>query len=724
MVAEGVKTSKVVMELAHEYGVSMPIAREVHRVVHEGSTGRRRVPRPAGPARRAGRDARHAQLLIRWRACASGPAPRAAGGGLGAARRRRPLDDRSGNLDSPAGPPSIRPGSSPSTARAWSLDWWIGAEDRWHVPAREAAVRQALVGNSPVVETRVRVPSGDAVHRVYAARGLDGRGGARRRGAERHARCPSPLALAIRPYDLDGAGRVDRDRARRAAGARRRRAGRRAARARRAAWRCRTPSGDAGAVVFAGRRRAGAAGRRPLRRRAGQRRPPLPARPHRHAPRRAPAVGATTSSTLDALPERRPGRRRLGGAHARRAPASRCPNRRVREARRGQHAGSCSSAAPEPGGGGRARPARVRATRPARRLLADAGRTAAPGRGAAPPSAAHWSLTRDLDVGAARPCPVVAALVARLARPGRRRRRGRSARPRCPASRRCSTRPASRGPPPTSGRVAPTSPAPVAPVGARPRGAARLGQPDLDVAPTATATTSRANAAVARRPSAACWSGRWPDGLVLSPAVPGGLAGPGLGGARPPDGHGRLVLRDPLARRAARAALGARAAHRSPPARLTRPEPRPGLVDHRAAGRGAARAGGGARSGPRSAAASPSRSPSSRSAGAPRERRPGPRRRAGRRCCGGLGVPGGGDRARPRTTASLVLLAIDKLALGQELRYDIDGGVRAARACRRRSCATSGGRSGSPTRSRARPCSPTSTSATWPPWPTSCTAAS
>jgi len=38
MVAEGVKTSKVVMELAKEYGVRMPIAREVHRVVHEGAT--------------------------------------------------------------------------------------------------------------------------------------------------------------------------------------------------------------------------------------------------------------------------------------------------------------------------------------------------------------------------------------------------------------------------------------------------------------------------------------------------------------------------------------------------------------------------------------------------------------------------------------------------------------------------------------------------------------
>lgn len=36
MVAEGVKTSVVVMELAREYGVPMPIAREVHRVVHEG----------------------------------------------------------------------------------------------------------------------------------------------------------------------------------------------------------------------------------------------------------------------------------------------------------------------------------------------------------------------------------------------------------------------------------------------------------------------------------------------------------------------------------------------------------------------------------------------------------------------------------------------------------------------------------------------------------------
>jgi glycerol-3-phosphate dehydrogenase (NAD(P)+) len=37
MVAEGVKTSRVVMTLAAKYGVEMPIAREVYRVVHEGS---------------------------------------------------------------------------------------------------------------------------------------------------------------------------------------------------------------------------------------------------------------------------------------------------------------------------------------------------------------------------------------------------------------------------------------------------------------------------------------------------------------------------------------------------------------------------------------------------------------------------------------------------------------------------------------------------------------
>lgn len=38
MVAEGVKTCGVVMELAEQYGVDMPISNEIYKVVHEGNT--------------------------------------------------------------------------------------------------------------------------------------------------------------------------------------------------------------------------------------------------------------------------------------------------------------------------------------------------------------------------------------------------------------------------------------------------------------------------------------------------------------------------------------------------------------------------------------------------------------------------------------------------------------------------------------------------------------
>jgi hypothetical protein len=47
------------------------------------------------------------------------------------------------------------------------LDWHVAADDRWHTPSVEAAVRQRRIDGTPVVETRLRVPSGDAVHRVY-----------------------------------------------------------------------------------------------------------------------------------------------------------------------------------------------------------------------------------------------------------------------------------------------------------------------------------------------------------------------------------------------------------------------------------------------------------------------------------------------------------------------------------------------------------------------------
>jgi hypothetical protein len=47
------------------------------------------------------------------------------------------------------------------------LDWWVAADDRWHVPADEATVRQVRVEGTAVTETRVRVPRGDVVQHVY-----------------------------------------------------------------------------------------------------------------------------------------------------------------------------------------------------------------------------------------------------------------------------------------------------------------------------------------------------------------------------------------------------------------------------------------------------------------------------------------------------------------------------------------------------------------------------
>jgi glycerol-3-phosphate dehydrogenase (NAD(P)+) len=38
MVAEGIKTSRVAVEVAAQYGVEMPIAQEIYAVIHEGRT--------------------------------------------------------------------------------------------------------------------------------------------------------------------------------------------------------------------------------------------------------------------------------------------------------------------------------------------------------------------------------------------------------------------------------------------------------------------------------------------------------------------------------------------------------------------------------------------------------------------------------------------------------------------------------------------------------------
>jgi hypothetical protein len=87
----------------------------------------------------------------------------------------------------------------------WSLDWWIGDEDRWHFPSREAAVRQQLVADTPVVETSMRIKGGDAVHRVYAVPDALA-------GVEITNDSPTPVAvgLAVRPYNPEGLAVVER----------------------------------------------------------------------------------------------------------------------------------------------------------------------------------------------------------------------------------------------------------------------------------------------------------------------------------------------------------------------------------------------------------------------------------------------------------------------------------------------------------------------------------
>ena len=52
------------------------------------------------------------------------------------------------------------------------VEWWIGAEDRWHLAPveRRGRVRQWLVDDMPVVATALRVPGGEVVHRAFGVR--------------------------------------------------------------------------------------------------------------------------------------------------------------------------------------------------------------------------------------------------------------------------------------------------------------------------------------------------------------------------------------------------------------------------------------------------------------------------------------------------------------------------------------------------------------------------
>ena len=64
------------------------------------------------------------------------------------------------------------------TVQPWDgspdLHWFIAADDRWHTPADEPTVRQRRLDGAPVIETRIKVPNGDAVHRVWCVADAEG----------------------------------------------------------------------------------------------------------------------------------------------------------------------------------------------------------------------------------------------------------------------------------------------------------------------------------------------------------------------------------------------------------------------------------------------------------------------------------------------------------------------------------------------------------------------
>ena len=93
---------------------------------------------------------------------------------------------------------AVTPWSADTDGAAWrTLDWFVAADDRWHVPAQETAVRQRRVDGAPVIETRVRIPDGDVVQRIWS---VADRGGVTVVEFENDS--PLPVAVALAGSDV------------------------------------------------------------------------------------------------------------------------------------------------------------------------------------------------------------------------------------------------------------------------------------------------------------------------------------------------------------------------------------------------------------------------------------------------------------------------------------------------------------------------------------------
>ncbi len=135
----------------------------------------------------------------------SGSSPTAAiphpGLGVGPVGVRRA---RLGELD--AGVVAIAgPGGVASFAGSGTrVSWWVGAEDRWHRPEAEPSTRDRLVEGTPVVESSVRIPSGNAIGRVAVARV----GGVARPSVVFDVENSSPIPVAF-AYVVESSERIE-----------------------------------------------------------------------------------------------------------------------------------------------------------------------------------------------------------------------------------------------------------------------------------------------------------------------------------------------------------------------------------------------------------------------------------------------------------------------------------------------------------------------------------
>ena len=78
-----------------------------------------------------------------------------------------------------------------------TMSWYVAADDRWYVPHTEVTTRQKWYSGYPIAETRVRIPGGDMVQRVYCVADLGGM-----TIMEFENDSPMPVAVAVTRNDI------------------------------------------------------------------------------------------------------------------------------------------------------------------------------------------------------------------------------------------------------------------------------------------------------------------------------------------------------------------------------------------------------------------------------------------------------------------------------------------------------------------------------------------